>query len=245
MPMSPRLLRPRQAGGFDPRTLGTLLAWYDFSDSSTLTLVSDFVSEIRNKSGTAPTLSQGIEANRPSLSTIGGRQAASFDGSNDHLFSNTAVQGWGTLFVAHGGSFAASRAAASFCTSASGSAAFRSFAVGSISGGVTAWGRQGTSGGGTSLGVGRILSAGSYVVSATFDQTPPPVLRANGVVGSGAGANLIGNADQASIGARNQNGYGAFWNSTIGEVLYYPVVLTASQITAVENYLRAKWSVTF
>lgn len=34
--MNPRLLRPRQAGGFNPRTISGLFGWWDFSDVSTL-----------------------------------------------------------------------------------------------------------------------------------------------------------------------------------------------------------------
>lgn len=248
MPMSPRLLRPRAAGGFDPRTIGTMLAWYDFSDSSTLTIVSDLVSEIRNKSGTAPTLSQGIEANRPSLSTLGGRQAALFDGSNDYLFSSTATQGFGTLFAAVGNTTGsnAERIVANFAQT---SPFIESFNIGRNSnslrlGSAGRW--TGTGGVNTSTTINVALSDGN-IVAATFSRTTAPVVRVNGSTTSlGSGSISPGNQAHAAIGARLTNAaYTAFWNSTIGEVLYYPVVLTAEQIAAVENYLKAKWSVAF
>jgi hypothetical protein len=49
--MSPRLLRPRQAGGFNPRSIAGLALWLDASDSSTL--------------GTAGTGPGGISNNSP------------------------------------------------------------------------------------------------------------------------------------------------------------------------------------
>lgn len=250
MPMSPRLLRPRAAAsaGFDPRTIGTMLAWYDFSDSSTLTMVSGLVSEIRNKSGTAPTLSQGTEANRPSLSTIGGRQAALFDGSNDYLFSNTAVLGSGTLAVVLGPiSGTDARVAACFASQTGilesfncGHAQSLSFPRPSFGGRFT-----GTSGVNSAV-MSAITGADSYVSIGTFNRTSSPVPRVNGVTTTIAGGSGPGNVSQATIGSQNVNAtYVAFWASAVGEVLLYPFVLTADQIAAVENYLKAKWSVTF
>jgi hypothetical protein len=48
--MSPRLLRPL-ASGFNPRQIAGLLAWWDASDASTVTLDSGRVAELRDKSG--------------------------------------------------------------------------------------------------------------------------------------------------------------------------------------------------
>jgi hypothetical protein len=244
--MSPRLLRPRASGLFDPRTIGTMRAWYDFSDSSTLTLVNSLVSEIRNKSGTAPTLSQSVEANRPSLSSIGGRQAALFDGSNDHLFSNTAVRGEGTLFGVYGRTGDASVVAAAFGESTPN---IVQFAIGVTTGGdgsgdPIASGRF--SGAGGVLTATRINSAAStVVVSSTFALTTAPTIRANGTAGSVSSSAQTGNRSHAAIGARNSTDtYGLFWNSTVGEVLFYSSVLSESQITSVERYLAAKWGIT-
>lgn len=51
MPMNARLLRPRAAGGFDPRAIAGLEAWWDAADSASVTLDSGRVSEWRDKSG--------------------------------------------------------------------------------------------------------------------------------------------------------------------------------------------------
>lgn len=87
MPMSPRLLRPRaRGGGFDPRRISGLQAWYDFSDASTLTIDTGITS-VRDKSGNNFTASEAVGANQPLLvsNARNGRSAADFDGTNDKL----------------------------------------------------------------------------------------------------------------------------------------------------------------
>jgi hypothetical protein len=83
MPMSPRLLRPRQAGGFGPRSIGSLEGWWDASDSSTITLVSSVVSQWNDKSGNNRNFTQSTGANRPSVLTAqrNGLNVLNFGGS--------------------------------------------------------------------------------------------------------------------------------------------------------------------
>jgi hypothetical protein len=244
MPMSPRLLRPTARGSFDPRTIGTMVAWYDFSDTSSLTLVNGFVSEIRNKSGTAPTLSQAIEADRPSLGTLGGRQAGVFDGSNDHLFSNTNTPGSGTMFAAVSRG-ATNRAICGFGQNPAG--VVQQFAIGTGSGlSQQAFGRFSGAGGVNTASFNNV-DAATFVLAATFTQTAAPSLRTNGQTVSGAaGTSLNSNQPYASIGARNNNNvYGLFWDAAIGEIVYYNFILSTAQIEAVERYLSRKWGITF
>jgi hypothetical protein len=66
--MSGRLLRPRASGAaFDPRSIGSLEGWWDASDSSTITLVSNVVSQWNDKSGNGRNFTQPTGANRPSV----------------------------------------------------------------------------------------------------------------------------------------------------------------------------------
>jgi len=81
--MNPRLLVPR-ASGFNPRSISGLALWLDAADTSTVTLDSGFVSEWRDKTvGSA--FVQTTPNNRPGQTTINGRNALLFDGSNDTL----------------------------------------------------------------------------------------------------------------------------------------------------------------
>jgi len=92
MPMSPRLLRPRAAGGFTPRSLSGLVGWWDAADSSTITVATG-VSDWRDKSGvgSGKTLLQTTANNQPALSSLRGKGALSLDGSNDRLTTSGNV----------------------------------------------------------------------------------------------------------------------------------------------------------
>jgi hypothetical protein len=75
---------------YTPSTTLNLLSlspslWLDADDSSTITLVSNSVSEWRDKSGNNRHASQTTTDNRPIMSTLNGKGVLSFDGSNDFL----------------------------------------------------------------------------------------------------------------------------------------------------------------
>lgn len=65
MAMNPRLLRPT-ASGFNPKSISSLVGWWDAADSSTVTLNSGNVSEWRDKSGNLRHLAQTDAALQPS-----------------------------------------------------------------------------------------------------------------------------------------------------------------------------------
>jgi hypothetical protein len=88
-PMNPRLLRPL-ATGFNPRRISGLLAWWDAQTPSSYDIATG-VSEWRDLSGNANHLTQSITNNQPTLSTLNGRTAFSFDGSNDQLAAASSI----------------------------------------------------------------------------------------------------------------------------------------------------------
>ena len=83
MPMSPRLLRPRAPGGFNPTRLSGLTQWYDAADTSTMTLNGTTVSEWRSKVG-GVAVSQATASAQPTLTNgyYSGRSALTFDGGD-------------------------------------------------------------------------------------------------------------------------------------------------------------------
>ena len=108
MPMSPRLLRPRQTG-FNPRSIASLQLWIEpssdrvFSDSSATTAAKngDGVAVVSSRVGT--NITQTTQANRPTLITNAraGRPCLRFDGLNDSMaFSTTITQALGQHFFA-------------------------------------------------------------------------------------------------------------------------------------------------
>lgn len=66
-------------------------AWYDASDSATITLVGSKVSAIADKSGNSRHLSQGTDSLRPTVSTAyqNGLNVLTFDGADDRLRGST------------------------------------------------------------------------------------------------------------------------------------------------------------
>jgi len=67
--MNPRLLRPRASGLLNPRTISTLVGWWDASDDTTITLNGSDVSEWRDKSGNNRHLTQTNAALQPAYVT--------------------------------------------------------------------------------------------------------------------------------------------------------------------------------
>jgi len=105
MPMSPRLLRPVAAGGFNPKRLADLTAWYDASVGSSLTLSSGAVSQWNDLSGGNYHLTQTVANDRPTFqatSNVNSRPGVQFNGTNAFL-RNASLPGAGSgtysLFV--------------------------------------------------------------------------------------------------------------------------------------------------
>jgi hypothetical protein len=90
MPMSARLLRPRQTG-FNPKSIAGLVHWWDANDAASLTLNAGAVEAWTSKAGSKTVASQSTANNRPVTTTVNGKTALLFDGSNDGLdFTGTS-----------------------------------------------------------------------------------------------------------------------------------------------------------
>ena len=93
MPMSPRLLRPRAAGGFDPRAISGITGWWDASDSATVTLNGTTVAEWRDKSGNSRHLTQSTAANQPTYlaSDTGGMPSVRLAAANTNRMVTSSL----------------------------------------------------------------------------------------------------------------------------------------------------------
>ena len=90
MPMNNRLLRPR-ATGFNPASISGIANWWDANDAATVTLNSGAVEAWTSKAGLKSAATQTTANNRPVTTTVNGKTALSFDGSNDGLnFTGTS-----------------------------------------------------------------------------------------------------------------------------------------------------------
>lgn len=90
-------------GQFDPSMLAPR-AWYDASDTATITASGNSVSQLSDKSGNGLHITQGTASAQPTTNTItrNGRNALSFDGG-DRLVASSAAD-WpslhnGTVFI--------------------------------------------------------------------------------------------------------------------------------------------------
>jgi hypothetical protein len=103
MPMSPRLLRPVAASGFDPRTIAGLEMYLNAKVASSLTLNGSNVSEWRDLSGKGRHASQDTGANQPAYSATSwsGRPSVNFTRASSHrlLFTPFALTTQTAFFV--------------------------------------------------------------------------------------------------------------------------------------------------
>jgi hypothetical protein len=83
MPMNPRLLAPRAAGGFDPRKIANCTAWFDANNSSSLTYNGSTVSSWNNLVAGGTNYAQATAANQPQTTTLGGKTAIRLPSSDD------------------------------------------------------------------------------------------------------------------------------------------------------------------
>lgn len=238
MAMNPKLLRPR-ASGFSPRAISGLAAWYDASVSTSVTLTSGFVSQWRDLSGNGLHLSQSIEANRPGTSTVNGRTAIDFDGSNDSISTTSEVTP-GTVFCVH---VIDSTAGQSIYGVQSGSGAtVRSASL--IFSSLGEYRAQSVASGFNAGFSGGSKTANARIAVHTFSGTAVAG-RLDGVAFGGTNTTTGTNVNGVWLGVRNIGGTLSLpMDGKICEHLIYNTVLSASNITRIERYLAAKWGVT-
>jgi hypothetical protein len=118
MPMSPRLLRPVAAGGFNPRTIAGLEGWWDAADSGSVTLDGGRVAEWRDKSGKARHAANAASGStQPDYITGGhnGRNLIRFAAASSQLLAVATASNW--TFMSDGTQYYIA-AVASFATTA-------------------------------------------------------------------------------------------------------------------------------
>ena len=82
MSMNPRLLKPT-ASGFNPASISGIVHWWDANDAASLTLNDGAVEAWTSKAGSKTVASQSTANNRPVTTTVNGKTALLFNGSNN------------------------------------------------------------------------------------------------------------------------------------------------------------------
>jgi len=237
--MNPRLLLPRATGIASPLVISGCIGWYDSldltamaqnSDGTGTVAVGDQVGYWKDKSATAAHVTQSTAANRPTLtaSSVNGRAALVFDGSNDNLSrsaytAQNSLAGLTRIMV-----FSSTQSSmASRVFSGGSDAAFvlvsstlRSFATDTNGVSVPQAG---------ALPVR--IHASVFIFFNNVAQTPTTLGTLPATTGGGSPTLHIG----SNVGANN------FINGPIAEYVIYNRALSSGELTAVYQYLRKKW----
>jgi hypothetical protein len=250
MAMSARLLRPRAAGGFNPKTIAGLQLWLDAADASSVTTVSGAASQWNDKSGNGRHATQTTANNRPAYNgVIGGKAALTFDGTNDAMatgLESASLTGYATYFCVCRPNFA-DATAANVKTPLYGRDSTTSNSYGmnllNTSGTLTLntqWRGAGfnQAGGPTvTLGIDAIMVGG---ITPTQN-----VRRVNGVAANLSTTPTAGTNSAAGnfLNVGQDPSQLRWWNGPIGEVLVYNRDLSISEIQTIERYLTTKWAI--
>ncbi len=230
-----RLIEGTSYDAFTPNGISGLVAWYDFSDPTTLftdagtTRVvadADLIYQANDKSGTAVNIIQATSGNRPLYKTaiVNGRSVARFV-SNDWLRATLVFTQPLTAFV----TYAQTGADANYCVP---------FSLGtSFSMNTNANGYLGAYGGSS--------------LSGTTKRTPAlgiAILKADGVSshlywdGTEEATGDIGSMSVSQINLGDNDDASNFpIVGDIAEVALYSAALSAANINSVGRYLTAKW----
>jgi hypothetical protein len=248
MPMNPRLLRPL-ASGFNPASISGIANWWDANDAATLTFNSGAVETWTSKAGLKTAASQSTANNRPVTTTVNGKTALSFDGSNDGLnFTGTSRtdETW-IIAAAQTADQSGQRQMLSDGSAGTGISATRGASVklfevsfGGFTEGTNRLRVQYAATASAFMGPGvftcvRSAAAGGF---AFVDGT-----QRTSTVGGTFSSFTTSNADtMARIGYYSSSLFQ--WQGWIGEILLYDRALSASERLKVERYLGKKWGIT-
>lgn len=237
MGMSPRLLRPRASGGFNPKNIAGLQLWLDAADSSTITTGTG-VSQWRDKSATGSVWGQTTANNQPATGTqtLNGKNVLVFDGSNDSLSAVTPLNTTMPLSL-----FFTTRLVSAtdygmtYATSANDNINIRlqgnSGVLEIVAGGGTVY-SAGTSRVGTNEILSWIVPAGAGTNSRLFR---------NGVELALSGPTLKPDLTGTHYIGQRADGFHA--NIWVAEMVAYSTELTNEQRAKVEAYLSKKWGI--
>lgn len=247
---------------FNPADIANLKAWYDASDTATITVSGTEVTQWNDKSGNAYNVTQGTSSLRPlsGVRTQNGLNAIEFDGGNDILNAATASD-WtflsntsgATVFVTAYADAAAD--ARWFWSTNFGSASYVGssayvqsndlLAIG------TARGVNGTSAMDVYLSTPSATDNTAFTMTSQFDLGQGTASLRGYIWKNGASqtnnntetASASASAPQTPLAIGNIPSYSLAWDGLICEVIIYNALLNATDRGKVESYLATKWGI--
>lgn len=249
------------APAFNPASIANLKAWYDASDTATITVSGTAVTQWNDKSGNAYNVTQGTAGQRPVSGTRTQNGKNMIDFQSDDVLQAATASDWTfmsnstgcTAFVAaFYDTDSNSRVLIDTSGFLSANIGLACYAAGDDNlSGLVARGASGTF---VSLieTLGALTDNTAKYFSVKFDNANATaanrvLARING--GSQTGANTYSGAASSSapnhalyIGAYNTSGSFGF-NGGICEIIIYSGLLSDADILKVNNYLAAKWAI--
>jgi hypothetical protein len=245
--MSPRLLRPRAAGGFNPKTVGTLAVWLNPADTSTLTYNGSTISQINDASGKGRHFVQSTAASQPGTTTVNGRNALLFDGKWMRQTALSAYANRTTIIVArrdagtNASPFAAVfgyRSSASAISGVSDSDTFFELRAAGTTAGTPLTFDMGTA------NARPLWVNGSVATFSGSNLSPCPFATAGVLQVLSMNTEQTGSGNKMPLVGVEANGATRTYLMTLCEVLIYSDELGTTARRAVEAYLSKKWGVT-
>ena len=237
-------------------------AWFDASDTDSITQSGGLVSQLNDLSGNGNNLTQGTSANQPLTGsrTLNGLNVLDFD-NDDELVSSAAASVWNFLHQTESTIFVVMETDEDELAHQ----VIRTGALSSSSVGFTV--RTNDSGAPDDVlehwifrGVSSTYVVRNFSASGAFPDASPAILRIesdpqNGTAASrsalyvDSGAAIANNADTSTFSSSDASSTLALGstsqgiNGAIAEVIVVDGTLTADQISATETYLADKWGI--
>lgn len=249
MPMNSKLLRPKASGAFNPASIAGLTHWWDANDAATLTLNSGAVETWTSKAGAKTAASQSVANNRPVTTTVNGKTALSFDGTNDGLnFTGTSRtdETW-IIAAAQTADQSGQRQILSDGADGTGMSATKTATLKLLE---VAFGGfvEGTNRLRVEYSATASTPMGPGVFSAVRSAAAGGFVFIDGTQRTGAVSPFASSFSTSNAATMSRIGY---YSSTlfqfqgwIGEILLYDRALAASDRNKIEKYLGKKWGIT-
>lgn len=237
-----------------PEQAGNVVGWWDFSDSTTVTVETGDVAQLDDKIASNDAL-QADNTKRPQFlaATINGLDCASFDGADESLYSTTStgLSGFDDFTVM--GVFANSSATNNklVCgvfdkTTAVGIAWYISILASSnrVFAFASANGSTGLSVTNTALSVGNTTVPYFWAYRHIRGAPSSRTVYVNDTSTESTvdfDATIYTSTEDFNLG---QYAAGAFFNGRMCETIIYNEALSDTNLTTVKNYLKTKWGVT-
>jgi hypothetical protein len=226
---------PADAATTPPAAIRGLSAWFDASDSSTISATSATVAQLEDKSGHGATMIQPAAAAQPFLrpNSLNGLPTIDFNGTSDFLCSTTGFPTSSDFTIVYLGEM----------TGTGSNNLFSDYAQGA---------KPHAFWGGGSAQMPSLWTSGTWLTSPTVGTSPffsvatyDSAGRVGKIYNNGTTTPATGSGGSAttdaSIEIGGYNGAGNFLTGMLGEAFVYSRTLSTTERQSVEGYLACKW----